>query len=336
LVEKAVTFAPPGKVLDPSCGTGTFLVEWFEKDIGQAIRRGVTTLEHACNKLLLIRGNDINPVASSITQMQLLWRILPFVKEIKQRGFPNLLITNSDALKVSDLFDLLVEWYEIDCDPDKHAVLLGNPPFVRSERQTIDYTIHEEEFYKPVSLKNNLYVLFPYKAMTQWLQKDGILCFVLHLSILDSKGSRKFRSLFALGGDWTIKEIVDMEEITKFAFPGVGTNVILFIAQKTPPNKNDTITLRVAGKDVAVKSECNWEFNFGKASTEVFLYNEVFSRDGRMFPRLNHPRKRIIDKLCKFSTWKDICLEIWQGKKGTQIIGRFFFRILQLGQANPI
>lgn len=320
LVNKAISLASSGKVLDPSCGTGTFLVEWFEKDVGEAIRRGVTTYEHVCNKLLSIRGNDINPVASSITQMQLLWKMFSFNREIKQNGFPNLQITNADALKISDLFDLLAEWYEIDCDPDKHAVLLGNPPFVRSERQTIDYSTEEEKFYRPVSLNSNLYVLFPYKAMTQWLKEDGILCFVLPLSILDSKGSQKFRNLFKIGGKWLIKEIVDMEEITRFAFPGVGTNVILFIAQKTPPNKNDKITIRITGKDVAVQSECIWEFNFDKASTESFAYNDVFSKDGRILPRINQQRKKIIDKLWGFPTWKDISLEVWQGKKGNKII----------------
>ena len=85
--------------------------------------------------------------------------------------------------------------------------------------------------------------MFVYKALKNWLKENGILGFVLPLSILDSDDSANLRKLFTSEGIGTILEIVDMEEIAKEVFPDVAVNPILLIVQKRSPKSDDRVVL---------------------------------------------------------------------------------------------
>jgi hypothetical protein len=325
LVKKCRAIVPEGPVLDPACGTGTFLVEYFEDRYGDQIRRNAVAYDNIRASIGDIRGNDISSVASSITQMQLLWRLLPFAAEMKREGFPEIAVATSDALRIqtdyTTFWERINEWDEIENSPGGQAMVLGNPPYVRPERQSAveHYDSHEIAFYGGVSVQSNLYNLFIYKAMNYWLRPGGVLGFVVSLSLLDNKDSAGLRSMFAPGGRWRIVEIVDMEEVAGDVFPGVTVNPILFIAEKRPPTAEDHITLRVAGSETLVTPGTG-DFDFGPCTEEVLPYPDVFTSDGRILSRITPARKRILDVLGAFPIWDSIAREYWTGRRGNRII----------------
>ena len=89
---------------------------------GSQIRRNMVTYDDIRTYFGDIRGNDINSVASSITKMQLLWRLLPFAERMK-RELPELPCRPVMPLKFRPLHHYS-EWDEIENCPDGQA--MGN------------------------------------------------------------------------------------------------------------------------------------------------------------------------------------------------------------------
>ncbi|MGB9886506.1 MAG: Eco57I restriction-modification methylase domain-containing protein [Moorellales bacterium] len=309
-------------VLDPACGTGTFLLEWLEDTLGEAIRRGVVSYETVCKALEKIAGNDINPVASLVAQMQLLWRLLPYADEIKRRGFPELRVSTADALKVRNLFTVNSEWDLIEMD--RYSAVLGNPPYIRPEVWQRALGREEVAFYSPVSARSNSRTLFVYKAFQQWLEDGGVLAFVLPLSVFDSEEGEELRRLFAPeSGQWRIVEIVDMEEVARYVFPQVSVNPVLFVAKKEAPQPTDTVTLRVVHEDaVVLEGQELRDLDPGRFETAVMPYPEIFSLDGdnRVLTRVNPVRRRLVEKIASFPVWRDIAKKYWVRYEGSRIV----------------
>ncbi len=319
LIERCLQYSSGDHVMDPACGTGTFLVEYFELKYGDSIRRNVMSYHSICQEISKIKGNDLNPVAASLAQMQMLWRLLSFSEEMKRIGLPEIVVTSNDALAVKNIFFYENEWDELD--NNTYDLIIGNPPYVRSERQIRRYGQNEEIFYEAVSVRSNLYTLFVYKALKNWLKENGILGFVLPLSILDSGDSANLRKLFTSEGIGTILEIVDMEEIAKEVFPDVAVNPILLIVQKRSPKSDDRVVLRVAHRDVLqMSTNGGIHFDFSKCESVELFYSDIFTPDGRILTRLNSRRKSIIDKIAQNQTWADIAREYWVKRSGRRIV----------------
>ncbi len=321
LVNKCAAIAPEGCVIDPACGTGTFLVEYFEAKYGSQIRRNIVTYDVIRSSFGDIRGNDISAVASSITQMQLLWRLLSFSEQMKRDGFPDISVASSDALICTNIFTFRNDWDEMDNNPEGYALVMGNPPWVRPERQhqVEPYGHDEDAFYGDISIESNLYNLFVYKAMRHWLKPGGILGFVVPLSLLDSSNGSKLRALFAPNSQWRIREIIDMEEIAEYVFPDVSINPIMIIAEKNHASEDDQITLRIAGPEVLLDPE-GTNFDFDRCTSATMSYADVFTGDGRILSRLTPDRKRILDSIRAHPTWDSVAKKYWVGCRGARII----------------
>ena len=60
-------------VLDPACGTGTFLVEALNQDVQRLRSQGMLTEQTVTRTLRRLHGLDISPFSVSLAQIQLLW-----------------------------------------------------------------------------------------------------------------------------------------------------------------------------------------------------------------------------------------------------------------------
>jgi predicted RNA methylase len=60
-------------VLDPACGTGTFLVEALNQDVNRLRIQGPLTAQTVTKTLRRLHGLDISPFSVSLAQIQLLW-----------------------------------------------------------------------------------------------------------------------------------------------------------------------------------------------------------------------------------------------------------------------
>ena len=319
------------KIIDPACGLGTFLIEAFRVVAGDAAAKGVASFEDVLEALTNVRGNDLNAFSAMVAQIQMLWHLFAFRDGIKKHGFPETAITGGcNSLRrqalVEGLFDAHLSEFSLADLPEYDAVV-GNPPYVRPERQEASLTKDDEAYFSAeISPNIDLYSLFLFKAMDGWCRaangdnRPGKTGFVLPISFCDNDDNRQLRQLFAPGGRWTILEIVDMEIIGPMVFSADVVPIIL-IAEKRPPTKDDKIRLRVADERCAKFTgfeQKHVEFDLNKATLTEMPYADVFTPDGRILTRIAPERKAILDRFAG-QTFNDIAHKFWVGKSKNTI-----------------
>jgi len=319
------------KVIDPACGLGTFLIEAFKALAGEAAAKGVASYDDVLEALGNVRGNDLNSFSAMVAQIQMLWHLFAFRDEIKKRGFPETaIIGGHNSLRhqqlMEGLFDAnLTEFSLIDL-PEYDAVV-GNPPYVRPERQDASLSKEDEAYFSAeMSANIDLYSLFVFKAMDGWCRaangdnRPGKTGFVLPISFCDNDDNKKLRQFFAPGGRWTILEIVDLEIIGPMVF-SADVVPILFIAEKRPPRPEDKIRLRVADERCAKFTgfdQKHVEFDLNAATMTEMPYADVFTPDGRILTKITPERKAILDRFAG-ETFEDIAQTFWVGKSKNTI-----------------
>ena len=325
---------PGNRVLDPTCGVGTFLIEAWKAMIGDAASRGAATWEEALATLANVRGNDLNAFSATIAQLQILWHLFPFREQLQAHGFPEPTVTGghdslhapqiSSGLFAGELNEFaLVDTYGYDA-------VAGNPPYVRPERQTVPLDASAIAYFdEDFSARSNLCNLFLFKALDYWLRPNGgegrapgRLGFVLPLSVCDNDDSAKLRELFRPGtGRWTVREIVDLELISPQLF-GADVVCMILLAERRPAQAGDTVRLRVADERCAVFTEgeeVHVRFDLESAPVVGLPYADFFSADGRWLTRLTPARKPILDRFAG-QTFGDIAQRFFVGKRGNTII----------------
>lgn len=329
--------APNDKVLDPSCGSGTFLIERYQQAVGEDADRGLATYEAACAVIQNTAGNDLNPFSAVLSQIQLLWHLLSFGAVVRTQGIPSIHVSErANSLVPTDLRDQTTTRFG-DIDVPGYAAVVGNPPYVRPERGSPLEATAQGYYASPVtrngvahagiSAERNLYNLFIYRALDYWCsvpeggdgQAPGKLAFVIPLSFCVANDSAELRKLFALGGRWTITEIVDMELIWRRVFDAKVLPMILF-AEARPPTEADTVIVRHVD-EASVKIDTSLRkarpvFNL-TVSPEVGLpYTELFTPEGRIATRLTPERAAIVRKLRAVGKLASAAKTYWTKRKG--------------------
>ena len=326
---------PDDKVLDPSCGLGTFLIEAWKMLVGESADRGAATWDDIQKTLANVRGNDLNSFSATIAQLQLLWHLFAYREQLQKQGFPEPVVTGGhDSLHAPQQLTELFEGGEMGefdlIDTHGYDAVAGNPPYVRPARQTVALdplavSYFDEEF----SARSNLCNLFLYKAMDYWLRPNGgperppgRLGFVIPLSVCDNDDSAPLRKLFLPdAGRWTVREIVDLELISPQLF-GADVVCMILLAERRPATSSDIVRLRVADERCALftqGAEVHVQFNLDEAPVVELPYSDLFSPDGRWLTRLTPERKRILDRF-EGRTFGDIALKYWVGKNKKQRI----------------
>jgi SAM-dependent methyltransferase len=315
------------RVLDPACGSGTFLIEAYRTMIGNDIDRGAAEYADAQDALTRIAGNDLNTFSSVLAQIQLLWQVLGMREAIELRGFPDIHVTGKvNSLVKLDQQASLERFGELD-NPVYDAVI-GNPPYVRSERSaqeldkvTIDEFEHGRNGYGGISAKKNAYTLFIYRALSSWCKPQaedgsvGKLGFIIPVSLFDANETDDLRRLFKIGGRWTIREIIDMEVIWKKVFDAKALPAIIIIENR-PATIDDTVSIRLASQDCVKldQGEALPKFDLEGLSEQHIHYSDLFTPDGRIMTRLTPTRLAVISKLWDCGgTLRDAAKVYWRG-----------------------
>lgn len=321
------------RVLDPACGSGTFLIESFRAMVGHDLERGAVEYADILDAFDRIAGNDLNTFSAVLTQVQLLWQILSMKSEIESQGFPDLLVTAKvNSLVERDQWASLDRFAEIDVQ--EYDAVLGNPPYVRAERsaQALDAR-SKGEFerqrggFPGVSSKLNAYALFLFRALDRWVKPAkndtpaGRVAFILPVSLFDSNETAPLRKLFAVGGRWTIREIVDLEVIYRQVFDADVLPAIL-IAENRPATQEDTVSIRFADASCVKPHEVGAlpEFDLAALPEAVVPYPDVFAPDGRILTRVTPARLAILRKLWQCETFNEAAKPYWVRKEGSKIV----------------
>jgi len=245
------------KILDPSCGSGTFLC----RAIRHLMEKGASLEDVIKN----VAGIDINPIATIITKANYLIAISDLIEDSEEITLP---IYTKDCLKSPDLSN----YGKIE----KYDIIIGNPPWVvmRSmknkeyqnflKKEVLNYHLLET---KDVHLftQMELATLFFCKCADLYLKREGIVAFVMPRSVLAGTthhiNFRDFRK-----PPIKLIKIIDLEEV----IPLFNMPSCVLIGLKDATTKYPVLSERYIGE----LPDRNTKFPEAKArlSTEICEY----------------------------------------------------------------
>lgn len=223
---------PDRRLLDPACGSGTFLLKavgrvrrWYESDGG----RDQLGPGELCRKILAnVVGFDLNPVAVMAARANYLIAVRDLLPQSERVEIPVYLCDSIlDRPRSDGRFDYVV----------------GNPPWVAWDNLPAEYRRATKPLWQRYGLfslsgsearhggaKKDLSMLMIYRSADRFLQRGGRLAMVVTQTLLQSKGAgdgfRRFR-LGPEGEPLKVLRVDDMVALRPFQDAANFTSTIL-------------------------------------------------------------------------------------------------------------
>ncbi|AFZ43041.1 N-6 DNA methylase [Halothece sp. PCC 7418] len=244
LLDQTVFSHEPGKLLDPACGSGSFLVRYVHRCLEDARSRGLDQDVVLQELQEMVWGFDLNPFAAFISHFQILWAFLRFQPTKKP---PTIQVYNLNSLlRDADLVPLLGEEYlspgSIERDTQQWKYIVGNPPYIRAER--VKYNEEMKGLWHQIWGQNaDTGLVFLYRALTESLESGGFLGMVVSGGYANSEAAAKVWKLLYPHGTAALRKLVWLE----FAGQLWDASVIpmLLVIERTPAQDNDEIELYI-------------------------------------------------------------------------------------------
>ncbi len=235
LEELGYTGNPEASILDPSCGSGTFLImsikqikKWVKLN---KLESDLTNVSLLAKILKNIVGFDLNPLAVMSASINYLISLLDLNIQDKKINIPVYLCD-----PIASETD---HWNEWELKPPilhhKFDYVIGNPPWINWKTLPKNY----RNSLKPLMIRYDLFslkrcesqyggsekdiaLLFIYISLDKYLKKNGRISYVITQSIYQTKGAadgfRKFsfRSLEGEDHNFRIIKVVDLVDISPF------------------------------------------------------------------------------------------------------------------------
>jgi type I restriction-modification system DNA methylase subunit len=288
-------------ILDPACGSGTFLVEFSR------------LYEKLCNKLgksssLVVYGTEVDSSALLATQLRFFLLEMFWISRKKQRWIElNVKLTQEDFLLAKN--------------DQKYDIIIGNPPYVRHEdiglNLSNDYKTQiskDMQFLVGNSIKfdrkSDLYIYFSIKCLSLLNNDYAVLSLLTSNAWLEVKYGKILQQYLIqnlVEGNLSKIEIIHQAGI-RF-WKQIGINSIIFLATKNVDKKtpDDYIYFTEASKKLTDISRgilkegisfCN-EFTCDEYRTEKIPLNEL-TRTHKWagnFLRTSRKERSILEKI---------------------------------------
>lgn len=202
------------KVLDPSCGSGIFLVESYRRMVEKELNGEQFTEDDELLQQILIDniyGVDLNKDAIDVAIFSLYLAVLDYKnpKMLKRFVLPNLKGKN---LFVNNFFDCnaLAPLQSVKFD-----FIVGNPPWGKGDKLQSDYC--KTHGYKKYMQKNDTCRAFIFRSK-DFSSENTQCCFVIHSKLLymQKQPSKDFRKY--LLNNTVIIKIVELSSVRKLIF----------------------------------------------------------------------------------------------------------------------
>lgn len=269
---KAANWQPADRVLDPACGTGTFLVEALVSRLDALAAAGAindVTVQRVIGNL---HGLDISPFSIALAQIQVFWHLVELMKDKsaeEARQFARAILpalrlyggwssldtmgrsfdSEHDATRQSGLAfrvghagqdrvkALVPSGFERTANSEFDLVVM-NPPYIRSERQgSVNYrTLYGEVAFRGTDTS----IFFIYRALKHWVRPGGRLAFIVPIGVLEADYAGPLRKLLA---QYRITTIADLEGLGKVTFRGVKRATVIVIVEKVPASPEDDVAM---------------------------------------------------------------------------------------------
>ena len=229
------------KVLDPACGSGSFLVQVFDylKEQRNQVNEEIATFEGTQSELFNqdthilsnnIYGVDLNAESVEITKLAL-WLKTANKKDPLTALDNNIKCGNSLIDDVTVAGDKAFNWNKEFSEIMQNGgfdVVVGNPPYVPTEYITTNQKIYYEKMYQSAFGRLNLYPLFYEKAINL-LKINGYLGYINPYTLLKNKyfvESRKY-----IIDNTSIRTLVDFSSRRIFNSAAVDTIILILKKQ---------------------------------------------------------------------------------------------------------
>ena len=227
-------------ILDPSCGSGVFLVDSYRRIIQENLDEKLYCDDDAVLKQLLtdnIYGIDINEEAIDVTIFSLYLTILDYKdpKTLSEFTLPNL---KEENLFVSDFFDK----EKLKPLAEKNIAfdyIIGNPPW-GNVKDGLHMSYCKEKGYSDMQQNNEISRSFVFRAK-DFCSVDTVCCFILHSKLLYNQKSPavKFRKFLLKESE--IQNVIELSSVRKLVFENADAPAVI-VALKY--NDNDNLSHR--------------------------------------------------------------------------------------------
>ena len=214
------------RILDPSCGSGVFLVGSYRRMIEKKLDGELYTGDDDFLRNTLtenIYGVDLNKDAIDVAIFSLYLAVLDYKnpKTLIEFRLPPLRGKN---LLVSDFFD--EEGLASIQNNVSFDFIVGNPPWDRKPGKHVDYCV--KYGYKQYLQNNDTCRSFILRSKDFCENKNALCCFVLHSKILymQKQPSRRFREFLLT--KTKIVNIVELSSVRELLFKGADAPAIVF------------------------------------------------------------------------------------------------------------
>jgi adenine-specific DNA-methyltransferase len=235
------------RVLDPACGSGSFLNATYDKILDTLTKQNPQTSLFTRFDILKenIFGVDLDAQAVEIAQLNLLLKILfqktklPTLQHNLRAG--NSLISEGDPKYKP--FNFETEFKEV-LTQGGFDVIIGNPPYIKeyTNRTAFD-GLHDSLYYQG---KMDIWTLFACRAI-DLLKDGGYFSFIAPNNWLTNAGASIFRDKILSEGQ--IIKFVDFGDFKVFRDAGIQTMIFVFKKRK-PKRSYQTTYAKITDKNV--------------------------------------------------------------------------------------
>lgn len=273
-LEKAIdTFGlPEVKLIDPTCGSGHFLLTTFERVFSAWIKREPATnaRELAQRALDVVHGVDINPYAVAICRFRLFIAAMKAARSTKIKNAPDFHfnLACGDSLLHGPRFEWQGQGLQsdmIDEDPIRHVlevedkerllkilglqyhVVVGNPPYITVKDTALNNAYRDR--YRFCHGKYSLTIPFFERFFDLALpERDGSSAGFVGLITANSFMKREFGKPI-VEKFLAKKDVVSIVDVSGANIPGHGTpTLIMFARNRAPRRENIRSVLGVRGE----------------------------------------------------------------------------------------
>lgn len=258
-------------IVDPACGTGTFVKQILDRFIDGLYKNEIeNTFKEKLLVHKLVRAYDTKPSNVFVTKIVIVSAL------IKKQ----LIREMSDVLEMMD--NLPVYCQDFLCVEEKSDYVIGNPPYIRLQNMTIEYRDFIKNNYASATGRFDIFTCFLEKS-DRLLNENGRMCLITSNKYLTANYGVGIREYLSRTGH--VRKLVDLYD-TKFFGAAVLPAIIMCENSEVKNYDVDYIGIKT--------TEQESQYHFLNAD-ELFEYVENEMRCGKKYILYGSDDKKVFE-----------------------------------------